>query len=122
MARFRKIPVVIEAALFDGELVGDVVYEQGGAARVAAGSWPRWFPADLRDVSDIARARDELREGEVVKHGGLRTGGLVAGTDRPTGADATTGQLQPDARQHTVGLAGRPLVAGPPQPGRSRPQ
>ncbi|MCB1349004.1 MAG: hypothetical protein KDK11_10290 [Maritimibacter sp.] len=79
MARFRKIPVVIEAALFDGELVGDVVYEQGGAARVAAGSWPRWFPADLRDVSDIARARDELREGEVVKHGGSLFIGTLEG-------------------------------------------
>jgi hypothetical protein len=45
--RYRKKPVEIDAALFDGRLVGD----SDGAGRVIRGTRPPWFPAITRDVT-----------------------------------------------------------------------
>lgn len=65
MARYRKKPVVIEAALFDGDLVG----EPDGFGKVRRESCPEWFPAVIRHVSTEAEI-SKLREGEVVLFGG----------------------------------------------------
>jgi hypothetical protein len=65
--RYRKKPVVIEAALFDGALVG----EPGPSGRVAPGTCPGWFPTVTRDVTGqcleslaVATAGDVYRDGD----------------------------------------------------------
>ena len=68
MAHFRKKPVVIEAAVFDGERVGDVVIDVDAGRVGVARSCPDWFPAVVREVTDVEEARKQLREGEVVLH------------------------------------------------------
>ncbi|ASE38409.1 hypothetical protein [Brevundimonas vesicularis] len=45
MSKFRKKPVVIDAALFDGELVGEPVKGTGNPDKVQPGTCPDWFPA-----------------------------------------------------------------------------
>lgn len=62
MPNFRKKPVVIQAALFDGERVGEIT----DGAKVLAPSCPSWFPAVVRTVTDKRDAVMVLREGEVV--------------------------------------------------------
>lgn len=78
MARFKKKPVIIEAALYDGERVGDVVDAEAGL--VLVNSWPSWFPPIIREVHDIDRAKRELCEGEVVTHGASLFIGTLEGT------------------------------------------
>ena len=45
--KYRKKPVVIEAALFDGARVG----QPDPSGRVAPGTCPGWFPKMARDVT-----------------------------------------------------------------------
>lgn len=61
MGNYRKKPVVIEAALFDGSLVGESF--DGGT--VMLGTCPQWFPAVVREVSREP-VSGELRENEIV--------------------------------------------------------
>lgn len=49
MSRFRKKPVEIEAALFDGALVGEPVAGWGSPDQVQAGTCPDWFPAAMEE-------------------------------------------------------------------------
>ncbi|WP_120636045.1 hypothetical protein [Ruegeria sp. EL01] len=63
--KYRKKPVEIEAAMFDGKLVGNPLPN----GTVIKGTCPAWFPAVVREVTDKRRAIDELREGEVVSCG-----------------------------------------------------
>lgn len=79
MAKYRKKPVVVEAALYDGERVGDVIYEQGGAQKVAKGSRPIWFPAFVQEIPNLDRARVTLRKNEVGAHGSSLFIGTLAG-------------------------------------------
>jgi hypothetical protein len=60
--KFRKKPVVIEAALFDGELVGDPVQVgQGAEWRVQPRTCPEWFPAVVEELSDAPIGMDLAR-------------------------------------------------------------
>ena len=65
--RYRKKPVVIEAALFDGARVG----EPGPDGRTVAGATPPWFPGISRDITGQclelladASAGDVFRDGD----------------------------------------------------------
>lgn len=67
MAKFRKKPIVIDAALFDGKRVGDITDLDG--RKVTAVSCPDWFPVNVKCVWDLVEGKADLREGEVIAHG-----------------------------------------------------
>lgn len=71
MALYRKKPVVIEAALFDGVLVG----EPRGDGKVEVGTCPPWFPA-------VVEYNAHPAEGQTVQPGAVRAcdDGLLIGT------------------------------------------
>lgn len=78
MAQFRKRPVVIEAALFDGHLVGDLNPVTG---KVIPGTCPYWFPAVTQDVSSKVLAEAKAAEpGHVVGSGERLYIGTLEGT------------------------------------------
>ena len=87
MARVQKKPVIVDAALFDGERVGDVIGYHEGLARVLVDSCPDWFPAVVREVTDKERAKSELREGEVVRYGNLLLLGTLEGANEASPGD-----------------------------------
>ena len=65
--QYRKKPVVIDAVLFDGALVG----APGPGGRVAPGTCPSWFPKMTRDITGQclesltdAAAGDIYRDGD----------------------------------------------------------
>ena len=99
MAKYRKKPVVIEAALFDGERVGDVTYEQDGVQRVAKGSCADWFPPFVQEVPNLDKARVTLRENEVIAHGDSLFIGTLEGTHEAKPGDwiirGVKGELYP---------------------------
>ncbi|MBW4710716.1 hypothetical protein KX928_23245 [Roseobacter sp. YSTF-M11] len=74
MAKFRKKPVVIDAAYYDGNLVGDVIAN----GKVIKGSCPGWFPGLVREVS-AEPASGELRENEVCRCGSFLYIGTLEG-------------------------------------------
>ncbi|MGR3456071.1 hypothetical protein [Pseudooceanicola sp.] len=94
MGRYRKKPVTIEAALFDGDLVG----EPDGSGRVLRGTCPDWFPAVVREVSVPPGATD-LRENEVIRHDGSLWIGTLEGAHRAMPGDmlirGVQGELYP---------------------------
>jgi hypothetical protein len=64
--RYRKKPVEIDAALFDGRQVGAA----NALGKVVRGTRPRWFPAITRDVTGQGLAfMDNARAGEVYADG-----------------------------------------------------
>jgi hypothetical protein len=64
--RYRKKPVEIDAALFDGRQVGDA----NAIGKVVRGTRPRWFPAITRDVTGQGLAfMDNAVAGEVYADG-----------------------------------------------------
>lgn len=81
MARFRKKPVVIEAALWDGQLVGDVVVD----GKVVQGSCPNWFPAVGRVIQNKANAT--IREGEIAQCGDRLLIGTLEGVHEASPGD-----------------------------------
>ena len=62
---YRKRPVEIEAALFDGRQVGD----PDETGRVRPGSRPRWLPPITRDVTAQGLALSSVRQGELYQDG-----------------------------------------------------
>lgn len=70
MSRYRKKPVVIEAALYDGDLVGEPSRDHPHL--VVARTCPEWFPAIVREED----ALPTLKAGEVC----WLAGGLYIGT------------------------------------------
>jgi hypothetical protein len=67
MARWRKKPVVIEAALFDGQLVGEPSTEVAG--KVKPHTCPKWFPAVVPEWQNRMEG-GELKPGDVAGVGG----------------------------------------------------
>ena len=64
--QYRKKPVVIEAALFDGAHVG----EPGPAGRVSPGTSPAWFPRIRRDITgQCLEQLSQAAMGEVFRDG-----------------------------------------------------
>lgn len=51
MSKFRKKPVVIDAALFDGEYVGRPVAGWGNPGKVQPRTCPEWFPAVVQETT-----------------------------------------------------------------------
>jgi hypothetical protein len=82
MAKYRKKPVEIEAALFDGVLVG----EPDGDGGAIKGTCPEWFPAVVREVS-VQPDVTNLRENEVVIFGGDLWIGTLEGPHRANSGD-----------------------------------
>lgn len=76
--RYRKKPVVIEAALFDGQLVG----LRGSDGRVEPLTCPTWFPAVNRvlDAPRWAAQVGKLDLGQVVRCDGSLFIGTLEGT------------------------------------------
>lgn len=94
MGKYRKKPVVIEAALYDGELVGEPIH---GKNRVLLGTCPDWFPAVVRTVT--VQPVDSLRENEVVEFDGGLWIGTLEGPHRASPGDmiirGVKGELYP---------------------------
>ena len=64
--KYRKKPVVIDAALFDGKRVG----EPDSAGRVVPGSAPPWFPKMTRDVTgQCLESLAEASAGQIFRDG-----------------------------------------------------
>ena len=78
--RFQKKPVVVEAAYFDGELVG--MTDRTGK-RVVPNTCPDWFPAVVPERDDAA----ELAAGDVAWMGGALCIGTLEGNHRAAPGD-----------------------------------
>ena len=91
MARYRSKPVVIEAVLFDGRIVG----EPDGKGGVLASSHPRWMSGVVPNVG----FGTDLSPGEVAMAGGQLLIGTLEGTMRASPGDwiirGTRGELYP---------------------------
>jgi hypothetical protein len=94
MGVYRKKPVEIEAALFDGDLVGEPL----GDGKVIPGTCPHWFIAVVRDVSEEPRA-STLRENEIVAFDDCLWIGTLEGPHRVSPGDmiirGVKGELYP---------------------------
>lgn len=71
--KYRKKPIVIEAAFFDGDLVG----EPDGNGKVVPRTCPAWFPAVLRETHPD---NTWARPGEVFSAGDKICIGTMEGT------------------------------------------
>lgn len=96
--RFRKKPVVIEAAMFDGVLVGDPVNATGiGPTKVAARTCPEWFPAVTREAEGTGPVVCE--PGQVMSRDDRLYIGTTEGTMEASPGDwiikGTKGELYP---------------------------
>ncbi|MFD2854037.1 hypothetical protein ACFSZS_03435 [Seohaeicola zhoushanensis] len=87
--------MTVEAALFDGKLVG----EPDGAGAVIKGTCPEWFPAVVREVSNGDKLISELRENEVAVFDGELWIGTLEGAHRASPGDmiirGVKGELYP---------------------------
>jgi hypothetical protein len=96
MARYRKKPVVIEAALFDGQLVGEPSTEVAG--KVKLGTCPKWFPAVVPEWENF-HGGGRLNPGDVVGLGGNLFIGTREGSMRADPGDwiicGVKGELYP---------------------------
>lgn len=91
MARYRKKPVVIEAALFDGELVG----EPNGNGGVIPLTCPDWFPAVVKELG----LGSQVQPGEIACAGNELLIGTLEGTMRAKPGDwiicGVSGEIYP---------------------------
>jgi hypothetical protein len=85
MTKFRSKPVVIDAALFDGSLVGEgVQVGQSAEWRVTPLTCPDWFPAIGPDLDEEPAV---VPPGEVVGYGDHIYIGTLEGTMRADPGD-----------------------------------
>lgn len=91
MARYRSKPVTIEAALFDGLIVG----EPDGLGAAIPGTCPSWFPSAVRHVG----IGTTLEAGNAAFAGSDLIIGTLEGTMRASAGDyiirGTRGEIYP---------------------------